>query len=146
MAAPREAAMRTDVSTLPAAAGWCAAFALAAALSWAPAARAAGPVVEIRNPLAECMQAQPGLRSVERGLVLQDVALQVSRPVGECGCKSALVAYRASVALADGAESVVQSGVFGALRSGTRTLALASDTQVVGERPVTLSLGCAPAD
>lgn len=119
------------------------AWLLAACL--APALAAAGPL-RVENRLAECVRVQPGLRSVEHNVVLQQFDLTVVRPIGDCGCKSALVAYQASIVYEDGARGASQSGVFGAMRSGPRTLPLASDAALLGERPVALGLGCAPAD
>lgn len=123
-----------------------AAACLPALLAAAPAAsQAAGPV-DIRNDLAQCVQVQPGLRSIENGLVLQQLTLQVDKSIGQCGCKSALAAYRATVTLDGGTQSFTQSGVFPIMKSGTRVLPLASDPQVVGDRAMAMTLSCAPAD
>ncbi|SAI69887.1 Uncharacterized protein conserved in bacteria [Bordetella ansorpii] len=119
---------------------------LPALLALAPAAsQAAGPV-DVKNDLAQCVQVRPGLRSVENGLVLQQLTLQVGKSIGQCGCKSALASYRATVKLDGGTQSFTQSGVFPVMKSGTRMLPLASDPQVVGDRAMEVTLSCAPAD
>ncbi|WP_260986118.1 DUF2195 family protein [Bordetella genomosp. 13] len=123
-----------------------AAASLPALLALAPAAsQAAGPV-NIKNALAECVQVAPGVRSAEHNLVLQQLTLQVGKSIGQCGCKSALASYRATVKLDGGTQSFTQSGVFPIMKSGERTLVLASDPQVVGDRAMEVTLSCAPAD
>ncbi|WP_459615757.1 DUF2195 family protein [Bordetella sp. 2513F-2] len=105
----------------------------------------AGPV-SVENPLQACVAVQPGLQTQEQGVLLQQVDLQVARPIGECGCKSALMGYTASVVLDGDARSATQSGVVNARRSGARTLPLATDAALVGDRPVVLALSCATPD
>jgi hypothetical protein len=117
-------------------------------VSLAPGSVRAAPAaaLAIDNPLQACLAVRPGLRTATGGMLLQDISLDVKQPVGACGCTSAVLGYRAEVVLEGGRRSPLQQGRFGATSSGTRTLTLASDTRLVGDRPIALSLHCAPAD
>ncbi|ANN80680.1 hypothetical protein BAU07_21845 [Bordetella flabilis] len=121
---------------------------MAALVALAPGSAHAAPVAPLTldNPLQACLAIRPGLRTTTGGMLLQDIALDVNKPVGACGCTSAMLDYRAEVVLEGGRRSALQQGRFGATSSGTRTLTLASDTRLVGDRPIALSLHCAPAD
>jgi hypothetical protein len=121
---------------------------LASLASLAPRSAHAAPAaaLAVDNALQACLAVRPGLRTATGGILLQDIALDVKQPLGACGCTSAMLDYRTEVVLEGGRSSPLQQGRFGATSSGTRTLTLASDTRLVGDRPIALSLHCAPAD
>jgi hypothetical protein len=144
--APRSAhaasAARAAAATL------AALMSLMSLMSLAPRSVHAAPAaaLAVDNALQACLAVRPGLRTATGGMLLQDIALDVKQPVGACGCTSAVLGYRAEVVLEGGQRSPLQQGRFGATSSGTRTLTLASDIRLVGDRPIALSLHCAPAD
>ncbi|HTK02728.1 MAG TPA: DUF2195 family protein [Bordetella sp.] len=123
--------------------GLAAAIAGALAIVAAPAHAAGG--VTLENRLQACVAIQPDMRTVEHGVALQGVTLDVRKPIGECGCKSAIMSYASQVVLAGGARSPLQQGQLNAAGSGPRTVVLASDTTLVADRPLTLTFECAPA-
>jgi hypothetical protein len=112
----------------------------------ATAADARSGTLTIENPLQACVQVQAGTRAVDRGVVLQDITLDIRKPIGECGCKSAVLGYASHVVMEGGGRSLLQQGRFGARQSGPRAIALASDPQLIGGRPVVLSLDCMAPD
>lgn len=142
-------------NSLPRIAGMlaCAAGAAATALAATPA-RAAGAVT-VDNPLQACMAVQLGTRTIDRGVLLQALTLDTRKPVGACGCKSAIVGYTARVLLDGGARGLLLQGRLNTRADATteaatgatpRTLPLAADATLAGDRPVTLSFECAAPD
>ncbi|MCD0505840.1 DUF2195 family protein [Bordetella petrii] len=111
----------------------------------AAAAQAAG-AVKVENALAQCVAVQPGMRTVTDGQLLLQADLEVKQSIGRCGCKSAIATYTSRVELEGQHRSFLQSGSIAIKQSGSRTLTLASDDQLVGDRTVVLSLGCAAPD
>ncbi|WP_254926217.1 DUF2195 family protein [Bordetella genomosp. 11] len=108
-------------------------------------ARAAGAVT-VENSLRACVAIQPGTRTVEHGVLLQGVALDVRKPIGECGCKSAIASYTSRVVLDNDSRVLLLAGRLNAGKSGQRTLPLASDATLAGDRPIALSFECAPPE
>ncbi|MBO9356838.1 DUF2195 family protein [Bordetella petrii] len=109
------------------------------------AARASGSV-EVENALAACVDVRPGMRATTDGQVLLQAGLDVKQSIGRCGCKSAIATYTSQVELDGGQRGFLQSGSLHVKQSGTRTLTLASDEKLVGDRSMVLSLGCARPD
>ncbi|WP_232467690.1 DUF2195 family protein [Bordetella genomosp. 9] len=108
-------------------------------------AQAAGSLT-VENGLAACMTVQTGARTTAHGTTLLDVTLDIRKPIGECGCTSAIVAYAAYANAEGGARSLLLQGRIGARKSGPISLPLAADATLIGDRPATLSLGCAAPD
>lgn len=119
--------------------------ALLAAALCVPAAQAAGSV-KVENALAACVDVRPGLRSTADGQLLLRADLEVKQSIGRCGCKSAIATYSSEVVMEGGYRSFLQRGNLRVRESGARTLTLASDAGLAGERGVVLSLGCAAPD
>ena len=124
--------------------GLAAAIAAALLIVAAPAHAAGG--VTLENRLQACVAIQPGMRTVEHGVALQGVTLDVRKPIGDCGCQSAIMSYAAHVVLEGGTRSLLQQGRLNAAKSGPRTVVLASDTTLAGNRPVALSFECAATE
>lgn len=118
-------------------------IAVAGALAFAAAPAHAAGAVTVDNGLQACVAIRPGTRTVEHGMLLQGVTLEVSKPIGECGCKSAIMGYASRVVLDGGARSLLLQGRLNAAKSGARTLPLASDATLAGDRPIALSFECA---
>jgi hypothetical protein len=121
-----------------------AAACLGALAAWTPAHAAGALTVE--NPLQECMAARTGLRSVEHGISLQHITLDVKKPIGDCGCKSAVVSYVSWIVLEGAHRTPLLQGRLGVRQSGPRTLPLASDATLIGDRPLVLSFDCMAPD
>lgn len=97
--------------------------------------------VRIDNGLSHCVTLRVTGTAVQGNLLLAAVVAQVSRPIGECGCLSALGRYTASVNRA-GSRQVLQEGVLGLRGSADKTLVLASEPALVKDKGVTISLAC----
>lgn len=106
-----------------------------------PAAQASG-LIEVDNALAQCVELRPGVRTTTAQQVMLEVDLDVKKSIGECGCKSAISTYTSEVQMQAGHRSFLQHGVLAIQHSGVRTLTLASDEQLLGDRGIVLSLGC----
>lgn len=111
----------------------------------ASASQASG-AIRLDNALAQCVDLRPGPRTTSEGQVLLQAQLDVKQSIGHCGCKSAIATYTAQVELEGGQQGFLQSGSLRIRESGARTLTLASDAKLVGDRAVVLSLGCARPD
>lgn len=109
-----------------------------------PLAQAAGSI-KVENALAQCVELQPGVRSTTAQAVLLQANVNVKKSIGECGCKSAIAQYTSKVEM-DGYRSFLQSGAVALRESGPQTLTLTSSAQLLGDRGVVLSLGCAAPD
>ncbi|MBO1114003.1 DUF2195 family protein [Bordetella petrii] len=114
-------------------------------MACAAAAHASGSL-KVDNALAACVDVRPGMRATTDGQVLLQAGLDVRQPIGRCGCKSAIAAYTSQVELDGGRRGFLQRGALGVKQSGARTLTLASDEKLLGDRNVVLSLRCAAPD
>ena len=122
----------------------CLAVLLAAALG-APAVHAAG-AIKIENSLAQCVDLQPGVRTTTAQQEVTQATLNVKQSIAECGCKSAIATYTSQVEMEGGYRSFLQRGALLIKASGVQPLTLASSAQLLGDRDVVLSLGCAAPD
>lgn len=101
--------------------------------------------VQIQNLLARCMGVDvDGVRR-DRNVVLGDATLRPAKSIGECGCKSAALAYR-STRVVQGREHVLAEGELNTLRlpaSPTRmTLVLATDGAATNAHRWTIVVSC----
>lgn len=104
--------------------------------------QAAGPI-QIENALAQCVTLQPGARVAADQQVVTQARVDVKKSIAECGCKSAIATYTSEVVLDGDHRSFLQRGAIVIKASGPQSLTLASSAQLLGERPVVLSLACA---
>jgi len=109
------------------------------------AAQAAGSI-KVENALSQCVELQPGVRTTTDQQVVTQAHLNVKKSIGECGCKSAIATYTSKVEMEGGYQSFLQRGALLIKKSGVQSLTLASSEQLLGDRGVVLSLGCAGPD
>lgn len=122
------------------------AAALAAAATLAGVAvQAAGPI-DVDNALAQCVALKPSAQTTVDQQLMAQVQLNVMKPIGECGCKSAIATYTSEVVLEGGHRSFLQQGAVLVKSSATQTWTLASSVQLVGDRELVLALACAGPD
>jgi len=107
-------------------------------------AHAAGSV-KFENALKACVDIKSGSPSTANGQLVLPTTMDVKQIIAECGCKSAVASYTSQVQR-NGYLSLLQSGTFSLWQSGTHTLTLASDSELVGDSGIVLTLGCAPPD
>lgn len=77
--------------------------------------------VSLQNRLAECVGLDLGSVRAERNVTLAAGKLRLTRSVGKCGCKSAIVSYR-SVRRVFGRDAEMARGQLNTLRIGQSTL------------------------
>ncbi|WP_433762931.1 DUF2195 family protein [Brucella anthropi] len=67
---------------------------------------------------------------------------QLHRPIGDCGCFSARAIYTTSVAI-ERVQEMLQQGIIPINKDVVKTLVLASEASLVGNRKVNVQLTCA---
>jgi hypothetical protein len=55
----------------------------------------AGPKTRIDNSLSACVRLTPGDTSSQKNLLLLSARIEVLKSIGECGCRSGAIRYRA---------------------------------------------------
>lgn len=100
--------------------------------------------LNIHNTLSACVAIYIRDTSIHANMLLANTVFQLRKPIGECGCRSALVSYD-SVTTVNTAQQVLQNGLIGISKSGNKTLALASEQALVTDRQIQLQFRCAPA-
>ena len=112
-------------------------IALGAAVSSAHAKQ-----VVFRNELLQCVTIETTGIWTESNLVLANTLIQIRKPIGECGCLSALAAYASSVDR-EKTRQTLQEGVIGLKSGGEKTLVLATEPALVADKKITVRLSCA---
>ncbi|HLU03599.1 MAG TPA: DUF2195 family protein [Advenella sp.] len=100
--------------------------------------------LNIGNELSACVAIHIKNTSIYDNMVLADTVFQLRKSIGECGCRSALVSYD-SITSVNTAQQVLQNGLIGITRSGSKTLVLASEQTLIADKQMQLRLRCAPA-
>jgi hypothetical protein len=97
-----------------------------------------------RNDLSACVGVEPGGTRTQGNLVLAQTMVRLHKPIGECGCLSALAAYAASVDRG-GARQILQEGLVGLSGGGPKTFVLATEPALAASASggITIRLGCA---
>lgn len=105
---------------------------------------ASGDAVEIdlQNGLSACVDLMSGQVKRQANIVSFDARFNLHRPIGMCGCMSALVDFTASVDV-NGIRQKLQQGIISLAREGDRTLILASDQNLIAGKDVRVELSCA---
>ncbi|MNO00427.1 hypothetical protein D3C81_2203120 [compost metagenome] len=75
-------------------------------------------------------------------MVLANTTIQLRKPIGECGCLSALATYTSSVNRA-GVRQILQEGLVGLKSGGEKSLVLATEPALVTNKAVQVRLACA---
>ncbi len=98
--------------------------------------------LNIRNALSACVAIHVRDTSIHDDMLLADTVFQLRKPIGECGCRSALVSY-GSVTRLNTAQQVLQNGLIGIGKSDNKTLVLASEQALVADKQIQLQFHCA---
>ncbi|MEJ5023087.1 DUF2195 family protein [Ochrobactrum vermis] len=100
------------------------------------------PGIAFENKLAACVTVT-GEKSVVKANVLSVKAhFQIHKPIGDCGCFSARVAYSSSIDM-EGVPEFLQQGIIPINKDAVKTLVLASEASLVGDREINVQLVCA---
>lgn len=106
----------------------------------------ARPSIVLNNQLQSCLVIRVAPSEKARNLVLIPATLRVARPVGECGCKSALVNYWVSFEQPNASRWVFEGRLNTMGRVGKEDsiyLVATSDQPIVGDSPVkAITLSC----
>lgn len=114
---------------------------MGAMFSSAAVAAGADDVV-FQNDLAACVAPEvTGLRT-EANIVSADVDFREHKPIGACGCTSALATYTSSVDVG-GARQTVVEGIVAIRGMGPKTLVLATEPALIAGRQMHVRLTCA---
>jgi len=97
----------------------------------------------IQNDVSACAAIQARTVSTQADFVLAEIAIDWHKPVGDCGCLSALIQYRSEVSVG-GASQTLQSGLLAVKRSEEKRLVLATEPTLIADSPVHLRFSCAP--
>ena len=98
----------------------------------------------ITNALSACVTIHIRDTSMHADMLLANTVFQLRKPIGECGCRSALVSYD-SITSVNTEQQVLQNGLIGINKSGNKTLVLASEQALVVDQEIQLQFHCAPA-
>lgn len=104
------------------------------------AANDAGGIV-FRNKLAACVTVKAAKAVTGMNLVSVRTQFQLHKSIGECGCSSARATYTSSVDI-QGVQDVLQHGVIVIRQDVTKTLVLASEASLIGNREINVQLTC----
>ncbi len=99
--------------------------------------------LHIQNDVSACAAIQARAVSTQADFVLADIAIDSHKPVGDCGCLSALIQYRSEVSVG-GSPQVLQSGLLAVKHSEEKRLVLATEPGLIADSPVYLRFSCAP--
>jgi len=98
--------------------------------------------ITFENELSACVTIKGGKTSTESNVVLANTTIHLRKPIGECGCLSALATYTSSVNRA-GVRQILQEGLVGLKSGGEKSLVLATEPALVTNKAVQVRLACA---
>lgn len=110
------------------------------ALSAALSSARSEPVV-FRNELHQCVTIETTGTWTESNLALANTLIQLRKPIGKCGCLSALATYASNVDRGK-ARQTLHEGLIGLKSSGERTLVLATEPALAADEKITVRLSC----
>jgi hypothetical protein len=99
--------------------------------------------IRLDNELADCAAVRLAPVAVQGNLATVEGDVELSKPIGDCACFSALARYTSSVEV-EGVEQVLQQGLVNLKTGGKKTLVLASDPALIQGETAILALSCAP--
>ncbi len=115
--------------------------ALSAMFCGTAAAADIGDVV-FRNDLAACVTVEAATTRIEANIVSTDARFRLHRPIGACGCFSALATYTSSVN-DHGTRQIVNEGLISIKDGDRKRLVLAAEPALITGRNVQVRLTCA---
>lgn len=98
--------------------------------------------VRFQNELAACITIKLRDTARESNVVVANTSIHVLKPIGECGCLSALASYVSSVNRG-GVQQTLQQGLIGLIGGGEKSLVLATEPSLVANKEVRVRLACA---
>ena len=98
--------------------------------------------VVFQNDLAACVTPEITRLRTEANIVSAEVDFQGHKPIGACGCMSALATYASSVDVG-GARQTVLEGIVAIKDAQLKTLVLATEATLIAGRQVHVRLTCA---
>lgn len=102
------------------------------------------PLPDIDNALADCLSIEPKRMRLERGHAVLDADVALARPIGECGCTSAMAAYHAIATQGERKQRLPRGEV--ALKTGgLKSLVLGDGRNVINATEVVVALSCSGA-
>ncbi|MGH6862397.1 MAG: DUF2195 family protein [Phyllobacterium sp.] len=98
--------------------------------------------IDVHNALSACVTVKTTKISTDSNIVSASTDFRLLKPIGACGCFSALASYTSSVD-GGGVRQRLQEGTIGLKSSGQKTLVLASEPARVAGRVIRVRLTCA---
>lgn len=98
--------------------------------------------VAFENKLAECVTVTGENAVLKANAITVKAHFQLHRPIGDCGCFSARAVYTSSVAI-ERVQEMLQQGIIPINKDVVKTLVLASEASLVGNRKINVQLTCA---
>ncbi|MHC5232972.1 DUF2195 family protein [Brucella sp. LJL56] len=98
--------------------------------------------IAFENKLAGCVTVTGEKAVVKEAAISVKTRFQFHKPIGDCGCFSARAVYTSSVDIG-GERELLQQGIIVSNKNMTKTLVLASDVTLVGDRTIHVQLNCA---
>ncbi|MBM7327602.1 DUF2195 family protein [Brucella intermedia] len=98
--------------------------------------------VDFENNLGRCVTVTGKNAVVKANAITVYTRFQLHKPIGDCGCLSARATYTSSIDI-DGEQEVIQQGVLLIDKDAMKTLILASEARLVGDRKIKVHLACA---
>ncbi|MBB5704469.1 hypothetical protein FHS76_004387 [Ochrobactrum daejeonense] len=98
--------------------------------------------VAFQNKLAACVTVKAAETETKTNLISVKTSFQLFKPIGDCGCFSARVAYMSSINIG-GVREVLQQGVIVINKNATKSLVLASEPGLAANREIQIQLTCA---
>ncbi|WP_273772535.1 DUF2195 family protein [Brucella intermedia] len=100
------------------------------------------PGVAFENKLAACVTVTGEKPVINANFISVKTRFQLHKPIGNCGCFSARAIYTSSIDI-EGLPEFLQQGIIPINRDAVKTLVLASDASLVGDRKISVQLTCA---
>ncbi|MCH4538654.1 DUF2195 family protein [Ochrobactrum sp. A-1] len=118
---------------------YCAAL-MASICGLAGAADAGG--IAFENKLASCVTVKNEPPVSNANAITVITRFQIHKSIGNCGCFSARATYTSSIDI-DGVQEVLQQGVLLIDEDAVKTLIIASEARLAGDRKIKVKLNCA---
>lgn len=116
-------------------------YVMLAISSGAAIATAHADPVTFRNELSACVTIKAMKTLMESNVVLENTTITLLKPIGECGCLSALATYTSSVDRG-GVRQILQEGLIGLKSGGEKMLVLATEPILTANKEVQVRLVC----
>jgi hypothetical protein len=97
--------------------------------------------ITFQNQLSDCVTIKVNKISTESNVVSANTLIELHKPIGECGCLSALATYLSSVTRG-GVQQVLQEGLIGLRSGGEKTIILATEPSLASYKDVNVRLAC----